>query len=64
MENIDEFNRVLERPQWSEWALEVTAKPREYKGVAKMRLNVRSARQRDWAVDCARLANALTSGIA
>lgn len=61
MENIDEFNRVLAGASWGEWALEVMAKPREYKGLVKMRVNVRSARPFDWAADSSRLLQSLTA---
>lgn len=61
-ENLDEFNRVLERTTWGEWALDVMAKPREYKGVAKMRINVRAARRADWDADSGRLLQMLAAG--
>lgn len=55
-DDVDAFTRALAAPAWSEWTLDVMSKPREYKGVVKMRVNVRNARPMDWAADCAKLA--------
>jgi hypothetical protein len=60
-DNVDAFGRVLSGAVWSEWVLDVMAKPREYKGVTKMRINVRNARPVDWAVDSQKLIGMLTN---
>lgn len=53
--NGDDLTKVLAKPVLSEWVLNLMAKPREYNGQTKMRLNVRSARPMEWAADSARM---------
>jgi hypothetical protein len=59
-DNVDAYGRVLSGAAWSEWVLDVISKPREYKGVTKMRINVRNARSVDWVFDSQRLIASLT----
>ena len=49
------FDQRLDAARWGLWALDVTAKPREYKGAVSQRINVRAARPLSWADDCANL---------
>ena len=50
-----DISAVLGKPAWSTWTLDVMAKPREYNGKTKMRVNVRSARRLDYVADSARI---------
>jgi hypothetical protein len=59
-DNVDAFGQALSGAAWSEWVLDVMSKPREYKGVTKMRINVRNARPVDWVFDSQRLIASLT----
>ena len=60
-EDVSSFNAALSAAAWTEWVLDVMAKPREYKGDVKMRLNVRNARPVNWAADSATLIQRLSS---
>ena len=54
-----DISTVLGKPAWSTWTLDVMAKPREYNGKTKMRVNVRSARRMDYAADSARIIDSI-----
>ena len=59
-EDIDGFSHALEVAAWSAWSLDIAAKPREYKGETRMRVNVRAARPLCWAADSQRLLQLLS----
>jgi hypothetical protein len=57
-----EFEQALEAPAFTEWALDVVSKAREYNGKASLRINVRTARRMDWAADSAALVSLIEQG--
>jgi hypothetical protein len=61
LESEDGFTKALKSAAWGEWVLDVMAKPREYKGQTKMRINVRNARPVNWATDSVELIQMLAS---
>lgn len=54
-----DISTVLGKPAWSTWTYEVMAKPREYNGKTKMRVNVRSVRRMDYATDSSRIIDSI-----
>lgn len=54
-----DLSTYLDKPAWSMWTLDVMAKPREYNGKTKMRVNVRTAQRLDYATDSTRLIHSI-----
>jgi hypothetical protein len=48
-DGTENLSAVLSKPAWSQWILDVMAKPREYNNKTRMRVNVRAARRMNWA---------------
>jgi len=59
----DAFGESLRAPRWGEWVLELMARPKEYNGNTRMRLNARTARRLDYASDAAALIQSIMAAI-